>query len=154
MKKSLLVILVALVVVAVVPQTLGAGVGIKGGYSWSRLSLSDPPPFALGDLSSVVGGLYFNINMGFLSLQPEVLYTRMGAKYEEAGDSLQYRFDYIQVPVLLKINVIPAGPIRPFIAVGGYGAYLLIGRLRKRSLTRRAAGNPPVCTRPSPRPQP
>lgn len=125
MKKSMLVVLAALIVVAVVPQTLSAGVGIKGGYSWSRFTLSEPPPFTLGNLSYVVGGLYFNINMGFLSLQPEVLYTRMGAKYEEAGDSLQYRFDYIQVPVLLKINVIPAGPIRPFIAVGGYGAYLL-----------------------------
>ena len=125
MKKSLLVVLVALAVVAVVPQTLGAGVGIKGGYSWSRFTLSDPPPFTLDNLSYFVGGLYFDINMGFLSLQPEVLYTRMGAKYEEAGDSLQYRFDYIQVPVLLKINIIPAGPIRPFIAAGGYGAYLL-----------------------------
>ena len=125
MKKSMLVVLVALIVVAVVPQTVSAGVGIKGGYSWSRLSLTDPPPFTLENLSYFVGGIYFDINMGFLSLQPEVLYTRMGAKHEEAGDSLQYRFDYIQVPVLLKINVIPAGPIRPFIAAGGYGSYLL-----------------------------
>ena len=41
---------------------------------------------------------------------------------------MQYRFEYIQVPVLLKINVIPAGPLRPFIAVGAYGAYLLRAR--------------------------
>jgi hypothetical protein len=125
MKKAMLVVLVALAVVALVPQTLSAGVGIKGGYSWSKFSPSEPPPFTLGNLSYFVGGIYFNINMGFLSLQPEVLYTRMGARAEEAGDSLEYRFDYIQVPVLLKINVIPAGPVRPFIAVGGYGSYLL-----------------------------
>ena len=29
------------------------------------------------------------------------------------------------MPVLLKLSVIPAGPIRPFIYAGGYGAYLL-----------------------------
>jgi hypothetical protein len=127
MKKAVIVILVALVVVALVPQTLSAGVGIKGGYSWSKFSLksSEPPPFAFGYLPYAVGGLYFNINLGLLSVQPEVLYTRMGAKYEVGADSLQYRFEYVQVPVLIKLNVIPVGPIRPFIAVGGYGSYLL-----------------------------
>jgi hypothetical protein len=127
MKKAMIVVLVALVVGALVPQTLSAGVGIKGGYSWSKFSLtsSEPPPFAFGYLPYYVGGLYFNINLGLFSIQPEVLYTRMGAKYEVGADSLQYRFDYIQVPVLIKLNVIPVGPIRPFIAVGGYGSYLL-----------------------------
>ena len=55
MKKSSLVVLVALVVVAVVPQTLGAGVGIKGGYSWSKFAASNPPPAASAYLSNVVG---------------------------------------------------------------------------------------------------
>ena len=127
MKKAMIVVLIALVAVALVPQTLSAGVGIKGGYSWSKFSLtsSEPPPFAFGYLPYFVGGLYFNINLGLFSLQPEVLYTRMGAKYAVDADSLQYRFDYIQVPILIKLNVIPVGPVRPFIAVGGYGSYLL-----------------------------
>ncbi|HMA54066.1 MAG TPA: porin family protein, partial [Acidobacteriota bacterium] len=130
MKKSMLVILVALVVVALVPQTLSAGVGIKGGLSWSKFELKsgDPVPIAFGNLTSVVGGLYFDVNLGLLALQPEILYTRMGAKYEVGEDSIQYRFDYVQVPVLLKLNVIPAGPLRPFIAVGGYGSYLVKAR--------------------------
>lgn len=127
MKKAMVAVLAALFVVALVPQTLSAGVGVKGGYSWSKFSVksSEPLPFTLGYLPNVVGGVYFNINLGLLSVQPEVLYTRMGAKYEVGEDGLQWRFDYIQVPVLLKLNVIPVGPIRPFIAVGGYGAYLL-----------------------------
>src|SRR5512140_1729296 len=130
MKKSMLVILVALVVVALVPQTLSAGVGIKGGLSWSKFELKsgDPVPIAFGNLTSVVGGVYFDVNLRLLALQPEILYTRMGAKYEVGEDSIQYRFDYVQVPVLLKLNVIPAGPLRPFIAVGGYGSYLVKAR--------------------------
>lgn len=130
MKKAMLVVLAALCVAALVPQTLSAGVGIKGGYSWSKFELksSEPPPFTFGYLPAAVGGIYFDINLGLISIQPEVLYTRIGAKYEEGEDSLQYRSDYIQVPVLLKLNVIPAGPLRPFIAVGAYGAYLLKAR--------------------------
>ncbi len=130
MKKLMLVALVALFVAALVPQTLSAGVGIKGGYSWSKFELksSEPPPFTFGYLPSAVGGIYFGINLGLISIQPEVLYTRMGAKYEVDADSLQYQFEYVQVPVLLKINIIPVGPIRPFLAAGPYGAYLLRAR--------------------------
>jgi hypothetical protein len=127
MKKLVILSLAALFLAALVPQTLSAGIGVKGGYSLSKFSLTstEPPPFSFSYLPSVVGGIYFEIKLGFISLQPEVLYTRMGAKYEEGEDGLQYRFDYIQAPVLLKINVIPAGPIRPFIYAGGYYAYLL-----------------------------
>jgi hypothetical protein len=74
-----------------------------------------------------VAGVYFDIKLGFVSVQPEVLYTRMGAKYADEVEDfrLEYRFDYVQVPVLLKFNIVPAGPIRPFLYGGGYGAYLL-----------------------------
>jgi hypothetical protein len=50
----------------------------------------------------------------------------MGGKYTvDADNSLEIRQEYIQVPVLIKLNIIPAGPIRPFLCGGGYGAYLL-----------------------------
>jgi len=80
-------------------------------------------------LPSFVAGGYLELKLGFVSIQPEVLYTRMGAKIEDVIEdvpfSLQYRLDYLQVPVLLKFNVVPAGPIRPFLYAGGYGGYLL-----------------------------
>lgn len=125
MKKSFVAVLAALCLAALVPQALQADIGIKGGLSLSKFELtsSEPPPFTFGYLRYYVGGLSFGINLGIVSIQPEVLYTRMGARYASGTDSLEYRFDYIQVPVLLKINVIPAGPIRPFICAGGYGSY-------------------------------
>jgi hypothetical protein len=128
MKRLMIVALAALCVAALLPQTLSAGIGIKGGYSLSKFAAAspDPIPFTFGNLNSPVGGIYFSLGLGPLSIQPEVLYVRMGAEYEvdEAND-IKWQFDYIQVPVLLKLRIIPLGPIRPVIYAGGYGAYML-----------------------------
>ena len=121
MKRLAIAALAVLCVAALVPQTLEAGVGIKAGYSLSKIA--ETPPFAWENLPFFVGGLSFEGGFGFISLQPEVLYVRMGGKYP-AGD-LEYRFNYVQVPVLIKLNIVPAGPLRPFIGGGGYGAYLI-----------------------------
>jgi hypothetical protein len=124
----MIVALAALCVAALLPQTLSAGFGIKGGYSLSKFTAAstEPIPFVFGNLDSPVGGIFFSLGLGPLAIQPEVLYVRMGAEYEvDENNGLKWQFDYIQVPVLLKLNVIPAGPIRPFIYAGGYGAYLI-----------------------------
>ncbi len=127
MKRSLFVVLVVLAVAVLLPQALQAGIGIKGGLSLAKFEIksTEPLPFSFSNLKFATGGIYFGINLGIISIQPEVLYTRMGARYAVDADSLEYRLDYVQVPVLLKVNVIPVGPIRPFIYAGGYGAYLI-----------------------------
>jgi hypothetical protein len=130
MKKLIVVLMAVLCVAALAPRDLSAGVGIKGGLSLSKFSLTgemDDAPWKY--LPGYVAGAYLEFKLGFVSLQPEVLYTRMGAKIEDVIEeepfSLKYVFDYVQVPVLLKFNIVPAGPIRPFFYGGGYGAYLL-----------------------------
>ena len=127
MKKLAIAALAVLCVAALIPQTLEAGVGIKAGYSLAKFAqTSDVPlPFVWGNLPFFTGGLSFEGGLGFISVQPEVLYVRMGARYAVDPDSLEFRFGYIQVPVLIKLNIVPAGPVRPFIGAGGYGAYLL-----------------------------
>jgi hypothetical protein len=128
MKRSLIVILAALCVAALVPQTLSAGVGIKGGFALSKFSAAstEPIPFIFGNLDYPVGGIFFGLGLGPLAIQPEILYVRFGAEYEvDESNGLKWQMDYIQAPVLLKLSVIPVGPVRPFICVGGYGAYLI-----------------------------
>jgi len=127
MKRFMIMVLAALCVAALLPQTLSAGFGIKGGYSLSNFTTA-PVGGIFSNMPSPVGGIFFSLGLGPLAIQPEVLYVRMGGKIEILEDSLEERLDYIQVPVLLKLNVIPAGPIRPFIYAGGYGAYLLKAR--------------------------
>ena len=128
MKKLSVVLAILVCAMAFVPQDLDAGVGIKGGYTLSKFLLKspEPMPFEWANLPFFTGGLYFTLNLGFVTIQPEVLYTRMGGRFEaDAANSLEFRFDYVQVPVLLKFNIIPAGPVRPFLYGGGYGGYLI-----------------------------
>jgi hypothetical protein len=125
MKKLAIAALAVLFAAALIPQTLEAGVGIKAGYSLSKFSQTSeaPLPFAWENLPFFVGGLSFESGLGFISIQSEMLYVRMGGKF--AAGELEFRFGYIQAPVLIKLNVLPAGPVRPFIAGGGYGSYLI-----------------------------
>jgi hypothetical protein len=128
MKRLATVCLVALVAAALTPQALDAGIGFRLGYSSATLSQASatPLPFNFGPLSSVTGGLSFEAGLGFISIDPELLYVRMGGRYDvDASNSLEFRHDYIQVPVLVKLNIIPVGPIRPFLCAGAYGAYLV-----------------------------
>jgi Outer membrane protein beta-barrel domain len=128
MKKLALACLITIFVAAAVPQALEAGVGFKGGLTWSSLAIksTDPMPFDFGKLQYYAGGVFFDLGLGFVSIQPEILYVRMGAAYEvDELNSLEFRLHYIQAPVLLRLNIIPAGPVRPFLCGGGYGAYLL-----------------------------
>jgi hypothetical protein len=126
MKRLAIVFLAAALVAALVPQALDAGVGIKGGYSLAKFAQTSALPVPTwGNTKFFVGGLSFEGGLGFFSLQPEILYVRMGGKYTiDADNSLENRLEYIQAPVLIKLNIMP-GPIRPFIYGGGYGAYLV-----------------------------
>lgn len=125
MKRSVIACLIVFGTAALIPTALGAGVGIKAGYSLAKFSQqsTEPLAFAWENLPYYTGGLSFEGGFGFISVQSEILYVRMGGKY--AAGELEFRFDYVQVPVLLKLAIVPAGPVRPFICAGGYGSYLI-----------------------------
>jgi hypothetical protein len=126
MKRLTIVALAVLCAAMLAPRDLSAGVGIKGGYSLSKFTMlpADQAP-ALDYLKFYTGGIFFDVKLGFLSIEPEFLYTRMGAISEADTTRLEWRFEYVQAPVLLKLNIVPVGPIRPFLYAGGYGSYLI-----------------------------
>jgi hypothetical protein len=125
MKRWVVTWLVVTFVAAAAPLALEADVGIKGGFSLAKFEQkSDSPlPFAWKGLPFFAGGLSFESGFGYLFFESDLLYVRMGGRYEPA--ELEYRFDYIQVPILVKLKIVPAGPVRPFLCGGGYGAYLI-----------------------------
>lgn len=126
MKRLAIAFLVIIGMMALIPQALEAGVGLKAGFSLAKISESPAEALPWQNLPFFVGGLSFEGGLGIISLQSEILYVRMGAKYKaDADNGLELQYNYIQVPVLLKLNVLPAGPIRPFICGGGYGSYLI-----------------------------
>jgi hypothetical protein len=101
----------------VLPQTAAAGVkfGIKGGANIANVNGN-----FTGELSnwkSTVGfcaGIFLELNLGrILTIQPEVLYTVKGA---DSGTG-KLKFDYLEIPVLLKIRI-PTGSVHPFVFAG------------------------------------
>jgi len=109
----------------VLPHTAAAGVrfGIKAGANVANVNGN----FAdnISDWETLVGfcgGIFVEFNLGrLLTLQPEVLYTMKGAEATiEEGEITgtgKLRFDYIEIPILLKVRI-PTGSLHPFVFAG------------------------------------
>lgn len=80
-----------------------AGFGVKGGFNFAEINGSDKE--VLGDISRYKAwhaGLFLQIALSdFISIQPELLYSRKG--YERSDST--FRFDYLEVPVLAVFNL-------------------------------------------------
>lgn len=85
--------------------------GVKGGLTLGKLK-SRPEAFLEGfpwkTKRAWVGGAYASFEfLPGVSIQPEVLYIQKGARLidPEYDFEARFNFDYIEVPVLLKINL-------------------------------------------------
>lgn len=106
----------------------GAQFGVKGGVNFSNMYTDDVDDENV--LTSFHAGVFVNLPVSDLfSIQPEVLYSRKGAEltYDNvfATGSAKFNLNYIEVPVLLKINLtenlnLQAGP---------YFAYLIDSKI-------------------------
>lgn len=85
------------------PTRNNSGFGVKGGVLFSQLRGNGKDIFNnLKSETNWHAGFYAQFSLGnVVSLQPEVLYSRKGAKMDNAPD---LRFDYIEVPVLAVVN--------------------------------------------------
>lgn len=95
--------------------------GLKGGLNFANISSDD-------DLDSRTGfhaGLVLDFSLPALPLGVEsgLYYTQKGAEFTEEGITVTGKLDYIEVPLLAKINVGLSGPISPHVVIGPYAAY-------------------------------
>lgn len=116
--------------------------GLKGGLTYYKATLEvGVAGFNIETESDAdigfVGGLFaeFPINDMF-SIQPEVLYIQKNSKSSDDtfdfgfdddldGGEGKSKFSYIDVPVLLKLNIPVDGNVSPFIGIGPFVGYLL-----------------------------
>lgn len=98
--------------------------GLTAGVNVSTLSGSDADE--AGWRSDFMGGLSLNFGISdILSLQPELLYSRKGAKSTETGMSGAIKLGYIDVPVLVKFATGTAQQLRPAFYFGPSIGFLL-----------------------------
>lgn len=107
MKKLLFIITLLFVGIASQAQIK---FGVKAGANFYKFNGDDAD---FGDASSVspefkagfAGGGLINIPINkMFSVQPEVLYSMEGARYEEEGEKVLFKTDYLNVPVLFQYN--------------------------------------------------
>lgn len=108
-------------------QDMEPSVGIKGGVNFTNLYTEDVDDNNV--LTSFNAGLFANFPVSnSVSLQPELLYSRKGSElvYDNvfASGTTKLKLNYLELPVLLKLNVTPNFNIH----LGPYVAYLLDGK--------------------------
>ncbi len=113
-------------------QTLSPSVGIKGGLNFTNLYTEDVDDNNV--LSSFNAGLYANLPLApSVSIQPEINFSRKGSElvYDNAfaSGTTKLKLNYLEIPVLLKLNVTPNFNIH----FGPYAAYLLDGKATNES---------------------
>lgn len=86
------------------------GFGVKGGFNLSNVHGDDKGGIPNREnLNTFHAGVYaqFGLNSS-VAIQPELLYSRQGFRYNQAttGEQRVNRLDYLKLPVLLTYNVL------------------------------------------------
>lgn len=107
MKK--LFILLFLTVLSINTMAIGFSYGVKAGWNYSQIKGSG---ISADAQQGIHAGLYGNFSLAIVAIQPEILYSQKGYKVSGAND---VRMNYIDVPVIVKLKLIPfisidAGP--------------------------------------------
>ncbi|MGB4705220.1 MAG: porin family protein [Candidatus Saccharicenans sp.] len=128
MKKTLSILLLFLLVTAFsIPASAGITLGFKGGLNSSKIVFS--PALDLSGQKYLQGysfGAFLSLNLGPIGFQPEVLYSRRGLEAQTLLDpwnlgslaQIKIMLDYIEIPLLVRLNVIPAGPVKLYLFGG------------------------------------
>ena len=132
MKKTVVFFLMVLMIATLTsPAKALVTFGFKGGLNNSKIVFS--PAIDMPRQKYLQGycfGAFLTLNFGPIGLQPEVLYSRRGLEMEmllnpsDPNSLIQTKamLDYIEIPLLVRLNIIPAGPVKFYIFGGpSYG---------------------------------
>jgi hypothetical protein len=104
--------------------------GLKAGLSFADFSgtdssawaqkVTDDSSGAIQSKAGFVGGGFLSVGAGgSWTIQPEALYVMKGSKYSSTNVSGNVNLNYFEIPVLLKLNLLPVkAPVSPFIFAG------------------------------------
>lgn len=128
MKRSVALCALALVLAALVAAPASAAIkinfGLKGGVSFSNVKWSDDDGSEQMLIQPTFGGFIVVPLGSSLAIQPEVNYIVHGEKWTD-GESITEKFTYLQVPVLVRIQLMKEGKIVPVLFAGPSVSFLM-----------------------------
>lgn len=100
--------------------------GFTLGYNWTTLE----SPAELGAHTAVIGGVVVRQPVyGSLSVQSELLLNQKGAEvYGEDGGGIAYGAGYLELPVLVHLEMPSIGPVTMHAEGGGFGGVKIFER--------------------------
>ncbi len=104
--------------------------GIKFGLNIAKFTGDDAE--GSENLTGLVVGGYLRLGIGFLSIQPEILFTRKGVKTNEIeeGTAVEQKIknDYLEIPVLIRLGFGNSSGLKPSLFAGPAVALLVNSR--------------------------
>ncbi len=108
MKKIKILLLATLVIAGLQSAYSQAevAVGVKGGLNFASLNVSQSAGQNYNNRTGYNFGAFALFKFGKIGLQPEVLFSKQGTKYSVNTSDFDENFDYINVPILLKLYTV------------------------------------------------
>ncbi len=127
-KRVLVIAMLLAFAVTAVAHAGGGGIlakGVKGGINLANHSGSDKDDHHKNRTAFVGGAFLTHALSGPLVVQPEVLFSMKGYKWEDAGWKETGKYSYVEIPVLVKYVIPMEGSVRPSLFAGPAPAFLL-----------------------------
>ncbi|MFA4948297.1 MAG: porin family protein, partial [Candidatus Krumholzibacteriia bacterium] len=114
MKKFTFALMLAAVALFVASPLFAEGMmfGVKGGLNMANITGDD----AEGTLMKIggLGGVFISYDITeIFAVQPEILFSMKGTKEDFEGTDVSTSLNYIEIPLLLKVNLPTEGAIKP-----------------------------------------
>ncbi len=119
MKKSMFVLMIAAMTIFAASPLFAEGMmfGVKAGLNLANVMGDDAEETSMK--VGAVGGVFMCYDITeIFALQPELLFTMKGAKYDEGDTTMSWKTNYIEIPVLLRVNLPTEGKIKPMLYAG------------------------------------
>jgi len=90
-------------------------VGIKGGLNFANVDVSKSAGANYDNRTGYHAGAFALIKVGFIGIQPELIFSKQGSKYTISATNYDANYDYINIPVMAKFYLplglnLQAGP--------------------------------------------
>jgi hypothetical protein len=104
MKKILLIGILGLIYSAAQSQAKVA-IGIKGGLNFANVNTSSVGA-AYNSRTGYHLGAFTLIKFSKIGIQPEIVFSRQGSSISATGTSADWQYDYLNIPVILKLYTV------------------------------------------------
>ena len=104
--KSLKIFIVLVALFALVTQSnaqVQFAVGLKAGPNFSKLDFKSNAADNYKSRTGFHGGAFALIKITKFGIQPEILFSKQGSKFTANTTNYEANFDYINVPIILKL---------------------------------------------------